>query len=265
MSESPKLQTTTSNAPAGSEVPGELASAAKGPELDLTTASGRMLAGILGEVDTAESEVKAERVARASLQRAQEGRANGTLPFGWRRQYVADDQGRVLTFHDEEDPAEAKFVRDIVDALLSGTSLREVTQSLNDRGIVSPYGKQWGSSSVRKVALRPANAALRVYQGIVIGPAAWPALVDQDQHERVTALLTDPARRRSRDGARRHLLSYGIGKCGVCGGILRVITRAGHPMYACDSNRGCVGRRQERVDQLVGACDVVCTCGTKCS
>lgn len=229
--------------------------AVKGPELDLTTASGRMLAGILGEVDTAESEVKAERVARAALQRAQEGRANGTLPYGWRRQYVTDDQGRVVTFQDEEDPAEAEVVRQIVRSLLSGVSLREVTNDLNDRGLPSPQGKAWRSSSVRKVALRPGNAALRVYQGAVIGPAAWPALVELDEHERVTALLGDPVRRKSRDGARRHLLSYGIGRCGICGGILRVVTRAGHTMYACDSSRGCVGRRQKWVDQLVS--DVV--------
>lgn len=225
--------------------------AVKGPELDLTTASGRMLAGILGEVDTAESEVKAERVARAALQRAQEGRANGTIPYGWRRQYVTDAQGRITSSYDEEHPEEADIVRGIVRSLLSGVSIREVTKDLNDRGLLSPYGKVWRGSSVRKVALRPGNAALRVHQGAVIGPAAWPALIKLDEHERVTALLSAPERRRSRDGARRHLLSYGIGRCGVCAGILRVITRAGHPMYACDSNRGCVGRRQEWVDQLV--------------
>ncbi|MHB8961343.1 MAG: recombinase family protein, partial [Candidatus Limnocylindrales bacterium] len=58
--------------------------AAKGPSFDLTTAYGRGLAGLVGEFDTMESEVKSERVQRAAKQRADEGRRNGALPYGWR-------------------------------------------------------------------------------------------------------------------------------------------------------------------------------------
>jgi len=54
----------------------------KGSDLDLTSAAGRMYAGVLGEFDTAESEIKAERVARAAQQRAEEGRPNGALGYG---------------------------------------------------------------------------------------------------------------------------------------------------------------------------------------
>src|SRR5687767_15817295 len=36
----------------------------KGSDIDLTSAAGRMVAGILGEADTLESELKGERVAR---------------------------------------------------------------------------------------------------------------------------------------------------------------------------------------------------------
>lgn len=45
-----------------------------GPDMDLDTAGGRMLAGILGEFDTAESAVKSERLQRAALDRARMGR-----------------------------------------------------------------------------------------------------------------------------------------------------------------------------------------------
>lgn len=44
--------------------------AVSGPELELASAAGRMVAGILGEFDTAESAIRGERVARAALQRA---------------------------------------------------------------------------------------------------------------------------------------------------------------------------------------------------
>jgi hypothetical protein len=74
------------------------------------------------------------------------------------------------------------------------------------------------------------------------------------------ALLSQPARnaaKASRPGARVHLLSWGVGECGVCGGHLRV-GMAGNskhgtkkPLYLCEG-RGCVGRDEARVDQFVG-------------
>lgn len=236
--------------------------AVRGPELDLASASGRMVAGILGEFDTAESAIKSERVARASLQRAQEGRANGPVAYGWRRERIHDDAGRAVSFRDVEDPDTAKVVREIVDRIVAGDGVRAIADDLQRRGAPTPSGKPgvvWRHSTVRKLALRPANVGMRVHQGQVIGEAAWSAIVDRDTHDRVVAILSDPRRRRSRDGARRHLLSYGIGQCGVCGGVLRVrraksrncATRV-DVMYYCDAN-GCVGRRQDRVDDLVAA------------
>lgn len=217
----------------------------KGSPLDLSTAAGRAMVGLLGEFDTMESELKSERVARASQQRAERGKRNGALPYGWR---VEDGE-------DVEDELEAGVVREIVDRLLAGESLNAVTLSLNERGLTSPYGKAWGASSVRKLAMRETNVARRVYKGEVIGKGLWPAIVDEGKHERVKALLADPARRQSRGGARRHLLSFGIGECGVCGERLRVAVKrpkGREPMslYVCDG-KGCVGRRQERVDELV--------------
>jgi len=244
--------------------------AVKGPDLDLTSASGRMLAGLLGEFDSHESEVKAERVARAALQRAEEGRPNGTLPYGWERLYDRDERGRVIAARDVEDAAEGAVVREVVERLLAGDTLRTLTADLNARGLASPQGKRWGTSSVRKLALREANAARRVHRGRVLGPAAWPALVSADKHDRVRALLEAPERSNSRDGSRRHLLSYGVGECGVCHGVLRAATvkrsrnvaravtddnpegkvTALHQMYLCDG-KGCVGRNQSHVDDLV--------------
>lgn len=232
--------------------------AVKGPDLDLASAYGRGMAGLLGEFDTMESEVKGERVARAALQRAQEGRANGPVAYGWRRIVDRDDRGQVVGWRDVVDPDQAEVVRGIVDRLLAGESLRAVRDDLNARGVPTPRGKgQWRSSTVRKLALRPANVADRVYHGEVIGPAAWPPLVDRDRHDRVVALLSNPTRTAAEAASeRRHLLTYGVGECGVCGGILRhVVRRSGdrtYPLYVCDAN-GCVGRSDERVDALVRA------------
>jgi len=225
----------------------------KGSDFDFTSATGRMYAGVSGEFDTAESEIKAERVARAAQQRAEEGRPNGSLGYGWRRVREWDDAGRSLSTRDVENPHEADMVRGIVAGLLAGKSIKAVTADLNARDLPRPHGRAtvWGPSTVRKLAIRPSNVADRVHRGVVVGPGVWPALVDRADHDRVVALLNEPARRKSRDGARRHLLSYGIGRCGVCGTRLRVARRGGYPLYHCDALAGCVGRRVEWVDDLV--------------
>ena len=68
----------------------------KGSDLDMTSAAGRGVAGLMGEFDTMESEVKAERVASAALQRAEQGRANGHVAYGWRRVRIRNGEGDVV-------------------------------------------------------------------------------------------------------------------------------------------------------------------------
>ncbi|MFF5226951.1 recombinase family protein [Dactylosporangium sp. NPDC000521] len=251
----------------------------KGPELDLQTAAGRMMAGILGEFDTAESEIKGERVARAALERAQQGRANGAVLYGWRRVYTFDEQGRRTGFNDEVDEEEAEVVRSIVARLLDGGTLRGITEYLNEQGIPAPgagqrrshrakgqndTGTLWNKTSVKKLALRHANVGLRLHHrgrpDEALLPAAWPPIVSQDDHDRVIALLSAPGRGVkgvARPGSRLHLLSWGIGECGVCGSHLRVARKgnmrygAMKQLYFCDT-KGCVGRDRDRVDDFVG-------------
>jgi site-specific DNA recombinase len=255
----------------------------KGGEIDLTSAAGRAVMGLLGEMDTMESEIKAERVARASLERAEEGRASAHVLYGWRREYVRTDTGAVLSWQDVPCELTAPVVARIVDELLERRSLREVANGLNADGILPPrrhlrevnglddrpalkVADRWQTSTVRKIALRPANVGVRMRDRQEFGQAAWPAIVDRDKHDRVVALLTDPGRTTAKSGLRKHLLTYGIGVC-PNGHPLRVhARRASRPthapqvMYACDTSHhgggtACVGRNQAKVDALVA--DVV--------
>lgn len=229
--------------------------ACRGPELDLSTAYGRALAGLLGEFDTLESEVKAERVARAAQQRAEDGNPNAGLGYGWEKTGKHDYRPH---------PDQAPIVAEITRRLLRAESLKAIAADLTARGVPASHAKGWGPSSVRKIALRPSNAGIRIHhrgrptERLYAG--TWPALVSREDWQQVTALLTDPARRMTapeRPGARRYLVSYGIGECGVCGARLRVSTRRGttnrradQSYYVCDA-AGCVGRNQQRLDQLV--------------
>lgn len=258
----------------------------KGPELDMSSAASRMIAGILGEFDTGESELKAERVQRAALTRANEGRAHGRVAYGWRREYTYNPSGIRTGYRDVIDDAEAEVVREIVRRLLTGESLRSIQADLNERRVPAPgagwrpkmtkggvrrrgfgqdeEGTLWGKTAIRKLALRPANISQRVYhRGRVderILPAEWPPIIDPGDHAKVVALLNDPRRTRSRPGSRVWLLTYGsLGICGVCQGPLRV-TRNGNAkygkkqlLYVC-AHRQCVGRNMESVDEYVSSC-----------
>jgi DNA invertase Pin-like site-specific DNA recombinase len=228
-------------------------------DVDLSNADGKLRARLMGSVAQHESEKKGERVARAAEQRARDGRPSGDLGYGWRR-----IDGDTYELH----PDEAQVVREVVERLTAGETLDGLCRDLNARGIPSPGaghrrryrspenpdGTLWVPSGLRKTALRPSNAALRVHRGEIVGAAVWPAIITEAQHRRVVEVLTDP-RRRSNGGTavRRHLLSFGIGLCGVCGSRLRVSPKGGHPLYVCDAPSGCVGRRQERVDEFVEA------------
>lgn len=233
--------------------------AVRGPELNLSSAAGRVIADVLGSFDTLEAETMSERLQRAALQRATEGRPHAFVLYGWRREYEYDSSGRIIGSHDVENPDEADIVREVVGRILQGEPLRSVVRDLNARQVKSPRGSEWKPTLVRQLAMRPANASIRLYKGKVVGDAVWPAIVSRDKHEQVIAFLTAPSRQSKRDGRRRHLLSFGIGICGVCGSPLSARLehkrKNGTPrwVYRCNTPHGCVSRRLDLIDELVGA------------
>ncbi|WP_231639203.1 recombinase family protein [Mycobacterium sp. Marseille-P9652] len=254
--------------------------AVKGPSLELRSAYGRGLADMMTAFDSMEGEVKAERVSAAIADLARRGKAWGYCPYGW------DRTGRGIHANQVVNEREARIVRELVDRVLAGVSLNELYRDMNARGEPSPGFSQWmkmspevrkqreskgrkipaetwAKSTVRTLLLRDANAGIRRYRkrddGGTEMPGDWPPIVDRAKHDRVVALLASPERRSHsgpRPGARKHLLTGGIGKCGVCGGPLRVARRGGRRgngtrIYLCLDGGGCTGRLQEPVDDLV--------------
>lgn len=174
----------------------------KGPEVDMTTAMGRMIAGIIGEFDTAENEVKAERQVREALQRADSG-----LPPGGRRAFGYDGAEVV--------EAEAKAVRKAYADFLAGTTLSKIARDMTAAGHLTTVGGPWTINGVRIMLSNPRYAAHRTYRGQIHGPGTWPALVDETTYEAVRAMLTDPDRKVSRTNALTWL-GTGLYRCGRC-------------------------------------------------
>jgi site-specific DNA recombinase len=87
----------------------------------------------------------------------------------------------------------------------------------------------------------------------IVGPAAWPAVVDEDTWRTAVALVTDPSRANPpRSGV---ALLTGIARCGVCDAPVhggRTGPRTGNAKnYRCSASYGHFGRAQEPVDSYV--------------
>lgn len=230
-------------------------------EIDLNTASGRMVARMLAAASAAEVEHKAERQRSANEQRARQGkRTVGRRPFGF------DDDG--VTVRDDE----ADAIRTGYADALSGIPLAAIARDWNARGLTTGQkryrgardekGKpieasSWRHDSVRAVLLNPRYAGKVSYRGEIVSESAeWPALVPESTWLAAQAALTNPARRTGPPGGRR-LLS-GLAYCGVCGEAQNTVhagggARRGIANYRCSASAGHVARMAEPVDEYVSA------------
>ena len=183
-------------------------------EYDLSTASGRMNARILGSVAQGEVERSAERIRRAMAQMREEGRYKGGMrPFGYEK------DGTTV----RED--EAQVVRELCTSLLAGRGVKALAGDLNERGIPTTQGNTWKPTNLRQMLLRPRNAGLIAtgrphIDEEIVGQAQWPPLVDEETWRAVRALLMDPSRR-THSGIDSAWLGSGIYRCGKCGGKMR--------------------------------------------
>jgi DNA invertase Pin-like site-specific DNA recombinase len=204
--------------------------AVKGPSFDYASADGRMMADLIGAIDTGEAERVAERVARAAQQRAEQGKIHSRSAYGWKR----DDPYAL-------EPAEAAALRAAADAVVEGKSTGSILAAMNADPAVPPpsAGSRWTRTTLTSVLVNPRIAGLRVYRGQAIGQALWPPILTVPEWERVCAVLGDASRRTATSRAVVHLL-VGFLYCANCG----------HRMGA-KKNRGiylCPYRTQRRSD-----------------
>ncbi len=227
--------------------------ATKGPSLDMSTAYGRAMAGLLGEFDTMESEVKAERQQLANSEDAKAGKPRKGMPrpFGWQA-------GRAAA-----DPAEAAAVLDGSRAILTGGTITGVAREWDRRGLrphQAPFGPlrehPWTCASVRQILRNPRNAGISTYYGDEVGQGTWEPLVPEETWRAVVAVLGDKGRKPTQ-GVRTMLGGIGLCRCGNY--IVGSHSANGRPSYRCnqDSRNGRpgphVGVIAAGVDEHVGA------------
>jgi site-specific DNA recombinase len=233
-------------------------------DLDLSTSSGRMTARIHGAVARHESEHKAERVARARLQKAKAGKWGGGIrPFGWgmptgeTRRKVDRATGEEVEVPvldmDQLVPEEAAAIEVGIDMILSGGSIKGWCRWLADKGLTTTRGNSIGHTEGREMLMRARNAGIAIYRGEEIGPGSWAAIVPEEKHRAVVAVLMDP-NRRTTPGAQPKWLGSLMYRCGRgdCTEAVYVTQSGGrrYPSYRCKTAHG-GGRQAAKVDEYV--------------
>lgn len=205
-------------------------------EADLSNDNGRLFARLKAAVARSEVERKGKRQQLAAVQRSELGRIpKGARLFG----YTTDGQLMVT---------EAKVVREIFTAFKAGTSLREISRGLTERGIPTRGGKAWHPSTVLGILRNPRYAGRSIYLGAVVADVKgeWPQLVPDGMFDEVAARLADPRRKTSKIGTDRRHLGSSLYLCGVCDAPLR--SHTGN-RYHCPA--GHLTRAGEHIDSYV--------------
>jgi DNA invertase Pin-like site-specific DNA recombinase len=236
-----------------------------GGDLDLSSATGQMVAEFLASVGKQEVALLAERAKDGKARLRDGGRwPGGRVPYGYRTSGdFTKGTGTV-----EVVEAEAVVIRQACADLIAGKSLHEIARGLDAAGVHRP-GKpfpgrrrradeicdRWDAGQVRQMVASPRYAALVAYKGRVEGEGEWPAIIDRATFDAVAAALESRlGNRKGQRGPRHRWLLSGIARCGKCASNdVRVgILANGRRGYTC---RGCFGvtRDAERTDELVSA------------
>ena len=234
--------------------------------IDLTSDAGISAARSLVNQRNQESRNTSRRVIDGQRHAAMKGGNHGgaNRPFGWRKDRIHVNK------------REAAHIRREIPRILAGVSPLTLSREWNERGIPTSKGKQWLSTSMRRMYLSPRIAGWVVYRGEALHDAdgnkvraQWEPILTEDEYEAIVALWTpSPESVPSRLGAKgsgyrtEYLLSPFV-RCGKCGGRLRGMRernkRKGgiEEFYRCPSkgDGGCAGikRVARPIDEYIKA------------
>ena len=189
------------------------------------TPTGKLMEAIIESVDEFYSENLAQDVIRGMREAASRGFFLGSkAPYGYKRVKVSDGVKERPTL--EVDPATAPVVKEIFESSLSGNGLKEISKTLNDRGITN-RGKRWYKGGLHYLLSNEAYTGTTVWgktskgekaQDPVRVEGAWPALIPRELFYAVQESMRDRAPKVQKPASvgSKFLLS-GLLKCGVCG------------------------------------------------
>lgn len=225
-------------------------------DLDLSTASGRMVARVHAAAAAHESEHKAKRIESAHRRLAEAGlwRGGPTVPLGYRKSSATG----VLELDPEVAPHVAKAYSDFIAGASAGSIARRWNElGLKALGSRSRLEKSWSHDNVRATLAKPVNAGLSVHNGVEVGKMAFPSIVSEAVYRAAMVIMEDSRTRdaeRGRDWRAKHMLAE-IAQC-WCGSQMKVAYPKHGPSFLCrnmgdQSVKEHAGSSVEEVDALV--------------
>lgn len=131
---------------------------------DTTTAMGRMFITIVAALAQWERENLGERVRMGQIEKARQGKYSAKAPFGFDK-----NENEQLVIN----PDEKEVVMDMIEKVRSGSSIRQIADSLNNSGIPPIRGYQWHIATILDVLKNPA----------IYGAVRWLGELTEDAHE----------------------------------------------------------------------------------
>jgi len=147
--------------------------------IDMLSEDGLLTTRNYGATAAHSSGKLSRRVKRKMRANAEAGLPHGgpQRPFG----YEADK----VTVRESE----AAVVRQMVERFLAGESLRALATWMQDNGVATVAGQPWRTTTLRAMLSSARIAGLRDHLGVQVATATWPAIITEDQHRRVLALM----------------------------------------------------------------------------
>jgi hypothetical protein len=171
-----------------------------------------------------------------------------------------DKTGKLINW--VENPAESEVPKELFRRLRKGQSMRSIARDLAAAGHVNRSGRPFSDEHLRTMALRPAYGGYRKHTPKSRGRsfnaqnvetnlyrAIWAPLVDEETFWAVRRTMLDPARRSTRNGRAKHVLTMTM-KCDVCGGPVAASGEGASAYYFCRKRR-CVQVNKDAVDALI--------------
>ncbi len=200
--------------------------------LDMHTMGGRMIGSIAQEGKHQYVKDLAANVDRKMKHKAERGEwSSGVTPFG----YVFGDDKKLHP----ASPDDVETVKEIFNRYEQGSSLREISDWLFSRGVLSSRGTKWTATGLSHLLRNPVYLGRVEYNKsstsrhkqfnpnknrIENEPKDWivildahPWLVTQKQFDRVAEIMNGNRRRTGRKGKNGTFALKGLVKCGSCG------------------------------------------------
>lgn len=243
----------------------QLVTCTDGP-VDWNTFAGRMLYGMKQEGKHQYLVDLSNNVTRRMWQLAQQGKwVCGALPVGYR----LDDDGKI-----QLGPAEdVQMVRMLFELYVAGSTTRQLTRLLAEKGYRSSKGKPWSVPGVTALLKKPLYAGHYTYgrhqfskyqprtspgkrraqNEWVTLPNNHPAIVSQELFDKVQRLLKERKRHTSPNGTSSEFVLTGLVRCGHCGQSMHGDKYNNCHHYTCGGYKGRPGScerynvRQEHV------------------